>query len=172
MEPTRPKPRPARPAKSPDDRKVPVNNNFSLLIIAVVVCVGLAAFFLPCGSSVVIKFGQLEQLIEKGAPSEKNKDPYIDVTETHNGRELTVRYSNLSDLQVGPNEITGKVTREVLAPDDLRAAAKKDVPFSCSRYGLDQDNGQLLSRLSAKGFTTSRVDRRPALGGAISCCSR
>ena len=47
MEPTRPRPRPARPPKSPDDRKVPVNNNFSLLIIAVVVCVGLAAFLLP-----------------------------------------------------------------------------------------------------------------------------
>ena len=69
MEPTRPKPRPPRPSKSPDDRKVPVNNNFSLLIIAVVVCVGLAAFFFTGNSPVVIKFGNLEQLIEKGAPS-------------------------------------------------------------------------------------------------------
>ncbi len=152
MEPTRPKPRPARPPKSPDDRKVPVNNNFSLLIIAVVVCVGLAAFFFTSSSPVVIKFGHLQQLIEKGAPSERTRIRTIDVTESHNGRELTVRYSNLSDLQVGPNEITGKVTREILAPDDLRRAAKKDVPFSCSRYGLDQDNGQLLSLLSANGF--------------------
>ena len=153
MDPIRPKPRPARPPKSADDRKAPVNNNLSLLIIAVVVCVGVAVF-LPRGSSAVIKFGQLQQLIDKGAPSEKNKDPYIDVSESHNGQELTVRYSNLSDLHVGPSEITGKITREILAPKDSPAAAQPqtDVPFSCSRYGLDQDNGQLLKRLSDNGF--------------------
>jgi len=152
MEPTKPRPRPARPSKPSDDRKAPVGNNLSLLIIVVVVCVGLAAFLLPLGSTVVIKFGQLQQLIEKGAPTADNKDPSIEVTESHNGRELKVKYSNLSDLQVGPTEITGKVTREVLAPEELQTKAKPDVPFSCSRYGLDQDNGQLLNRLSAHGF--------------------
>ncbi|MGA2256148.1 MAG: hypothetical protein ABSG53_15985, partial [Thermoguttaceae bacterium] len=161
MEPTRPRPRPARPAKSPDERKAPVSNNLSLLIIVVVVCVGLAAFLFTNNSPVVIKFGQFEQLIEKGAPSEKNKDPYVDVTESHNGRDLTVRYSNLSDLQVGPNEITGKVTREVLAPDDLRVSAKKET-FSCSRYGLDQDNGHLQSRLSAMGFHDFQGGSKPS----------
>ena len=154
MEPTRPKPRPARPPKPPDDRKVPVSNNFSLLIIVVIVGVGLAAILLPYNSAVVIKFGQLQQLIDKRAPSESNKDPSIEVKETHNGRELTVRYSDLKDLQVGPNEITGKVTREVLAPDDAPAVGKKDkdVSFTCSRYGLDQDNGQLLQQLKDHGF--------------------
>ena len=68
-------------------------------------------------------------------------------------RSSTVRYSNLSDLQVGPNEITGKVTREVLAPEDMRAGSQKDVPFTCSRYGLDQDNGQLLNRLCGQRFS-------------------
>jgi len=150
MDPT--PPRPAKPTKSHDGRKTPVSNNFSLLIIAVVVCVGLAAIFLPFGSQVVIKFGHLQELIEEGAPSKTNVDPSIKVTESGNGTELTVRYSNLSDLHVGPNEITGKVTREILEPENLRAAAKKDLPFTCSRYGLDQDNGQLPSRLSAKGF--------------------
>ncbi len=124
LEPTRPKPRRGDQQKPPEDRKVPGNNNLSLLIVAVIACVVLAAIFVPYGSSVVIKYGHLEQLIEKGAPSEKNKDPYIDVTETHNGRDLTVRYSNLADVQVGPNEITGKVTREVLAPDDCADQAQ------------------------------------------------
>jgi cell division protease FtsH len=153
MEPNRPKPKSNRPAKLPEDRKPPAsNNNISLLLILAVVCVGLIAFFFPYGSQTVIKFGQLEQLINKGVPSEANKDPSIDVTEPGNGRELTVRYSNLSDIQVGPNEITGKVTRQVLLPEDQRGPAKKDVAFSCSRYGLDQDNGQLLKRLSDHGF--------------------
>ncbi len=75
MEPTRPKPRRGDPQKPPEDRKVPGNNNLSLLIVAVIACVVLAAIFVPYGSSVVIKYGHLEQLIEKGAPSEKNKDP-------------------------------------------------------------------------------------------------
>ncbi len=158
MESNRPKPRSARPPKSPDDRRVPVNNNFSLLMVAVVVCVGLAALLFSFGNSpVVLKFGQFQQLIEKGAPSETNKNPYIDVTEAHNGREQTVRYSGLSDIQVGPNEITGKVKREILAPDDQGEATKKepetkDVTFTCSRYGLDQDDGELLRQLKAYGF--------------------
>ena len=114
MDPTRPRPRPTPPQKSPQDRKVPANNNISLLIIAVVVCVGLAAIFLPLGSQVPINIGDLMQLIDKGAPSDSNKDPHIDVTETHNGQEQRIRYSNLHDIVVGPNEITGKVTKEIL----------------------------------------------------------
>ena len=65
---------------------------------------------------------------------------------------MTVRYSNLSDLHVGPNEITGKVTREIIDPENRARRPRSDQPFTCSRYGLDQDNGQLLTRLSAKGF--------------------
>ena len=155
-------PRPAKPSKSPDGRKAPANNNFSLLIIAVIVCLGLAALFLPYGSQVVIKFGHLQEFIEKGAPSKTNEDPSIKVHESGNGTELTVRYSNLSDLHVGPSEITGKVTREILDPENLRAAAKKDVPFTCSRYGLDQDNGLLLSRLSANGFNDFQGGSTPS----------
>jgi cell division protease FtsH len=147
MEQGQPKPRPPRP-KSPDDRRVPVNNNFSLLIVAVVVCIGLAAFFLTGNSPAVIKFGNLQQLIKKGA----NPEAFIKVTETRNGREVTVRYSNLHDLQVGPTEVTGKVTREVVDSPDQHGPAKDDVTFSSSRYGLEQDNGQLLSQLTANGF--------------------
>jgi cell division protease FtsH len=154
MEPNRPKPRQSRAGKQPEDRKPPVsnNNNVSLLIVAVVVCVGVVAFLFPYGSQTVIKFGELQQLIEKGAPGTTSPNPYIDVAETSGGRELTVRYSNLSDLKVGPNEITGKVTREIIAPDDQKTAAKKDVTFSSSRYGLDQDSGQFYQRLADKGF--------------------
>ena len=161
MESNRPtRPRPARSSKSPDDRKPPVNNNFSLLIILAVVCAVLAALFFTSSVPAVIKFGQLQQLIAQGAPS-RNKDAHIDVTETHGSREATVRYSNLSDLQVGPSEITGKVTREILSPDDLRAV-KNDAPFSCSRYGLDQDTGRLLGLLAANGFNDFQGGATPS----------
>ena len=154
MEPTRPKPRPPRPGKAPEDRKVPTNNNFSLLIIAVVVCVVIAAFFLNGSSAVVIKFGQLEQLIDQGAPA-INPRANIRVDETHNGKKQTVCYTNLTDLQVGPSEIIGKLKRQVVAVEDKPVADEKEpseVTFSCSRYGLDQDNGQLLNRLAVNGF--------------------
>jgi cell division protease FtsH len=163
MEPSRPKSRSPRPPKAPDDRKVPVNNNFSLLIVAVVICVAMAAIFFTSNSGVVIKFGHLEQLIDKGAPSATNKDPAIEVTEAGTGPELTVRYSNLSDLHVGPNEITGKITKEILAPEKLRGPAKPDIAFTCSRYGLDQDNGQLLNKLAAKGFHDFQGGATPSM---------
>jgi cell division protease FtsH len=152
MEPTRPRQRSNRPAKLPEDRKSPVgNNNLTLIIIAVVACFGVGLYLYP-NSQVVIKFGQLEQLIDKGQPSEKDPNPSIDVTEPANGRDLKVRYSNLRDLQVGPNEITGKVSREVLDDDQRTTPPKKDVTFNCRRYGLDQDNGQLERRLTEHGF--------------------
>ena len=91
-------------------------------------------------------------LSRRGRRRKRTRIPYIDVTESRNGRDQKVRYSNLSDLQVGPNEITGKVTQEVQAPEDQHAAAKKVVTFTCSRYGLDQDDGELLRQLRAYGF--------------------
>ena len=130
MEPKRPRPRTERSSKSPDDRKAPVNNNYSLLIIVAVVCLVLSAIFFTSGAQVVLKYGRLKELIAQGSP-ERNKDARIDVKETHGGREATVRYSNLNSVQVGPNEITGKVNQEILSPEDLRAV-KTDVAFSCS----------------------------------------
>ena len=173
MEPTRPKPRPARPSKSPDDRKVPVNNNFSLLIIVVVVCVGLAAFLLPYSSPVVIKFGHLQQLIEKGAPSETNKDPSIDVTESHNGQELTVRYSNLSDLQVGPERNHRQSHAGSSRPGGLAHGGQEGraVHLLALRAGSRQRPVAQAPR-GQRFSATSRADRRPALGRAISCSSR
>ena len=165
MEPTRPKPPPDRPPKSPDDRKVPVGNNYTLLIIAVVACAAIAAFALSSRSPVVIKYGQLAQLIEK------DKNPYLDVNELQNGKDLTVRYSNLGDLQIGPNEITGKVTREVLAPED---SARQ--PRRCR--SVARATGWTRTAAGCSGvwgptvLTTWTADRSPAPGRAISCSWR
>ena len=154
MEPTRRKTRPPRNSKSPDNRKPAIggNSNISFFIIAAAVCGAIAAFFFTGKSDVVIKFGQLQQLIEKGAPTKGNPSPSIEVNDSVNGREATIQYSNLRDLKVGPSEIAGTVARKVTAPDDLKTAEAKDVSFACSRYGLDQDNGQLLLLLERKGF--------------------
>ena len=122
----------------------------------------LAAFFFTSGSPVVIKFGHLRAAYREGGPVGKEQGS---VYRRHRIAQRPGTDGSLfepSDLQVGPNEITGKVTREILAPDDLRAAAKKDVAFSCSRYGLDQDNGQLLNRLAANGFNDFQGGSTPS----------
>ena len=155
MDPPRRKSRSDRSPKPPEVRKSAGGSggNVSLFIIAAVVCVVIAALVFPGGSQTVIKFGQLQQLIEKGAPSKENPAPYIEVNETISGREAKVCYSNLHDLKVGPTEITGTVARKVEAPDDLKTAEEKEVAFTCSRYGLDQDSGQLINLLRDRGFS-------------------
>ena len=155
MEPHGRKSRSDRPSKPPVTRKPTGNSggNVSLVIIAVVVVVMIAALFFTNVSQTAIKFGQLQQLIVKGAPSKDNPNPHIEVNETANGRELSVRYSNLHDLKIGPNEITGGVGRRVTAPADLATAEDKEVTFTSSHYGLDQDAGQLNNLLKDNGFT-------------------
>ena len=156
MEPTRRKTQPPRASKPPEKRKPSLsgNGNISFFIIAAAVCGVIALLVFTGKSDAVIKFGQLQQLIEKGAPSKDNPSPTIEVNDTVNGHEETIRYSNLKDLKVGPSEISGTVTRKVLAPPDLATtdAKHEEVTFTCSRYGLDQDNGQLQSLLQEKGF--------------------
>jgi cell division protease FtsH len=154
MEPNRQKTRPGRASKPPDSRKPSIsgNGNISFFIIAAAVCGVIAALVFTGKNDVVIKFGQLQQLVEKGVPSKKNPSPSIEVNDTVNGHEETIQYSNLKDLKVGPSEITGTVVRKVLAPPDVATAEGKEVTFTCSRYGLEQDNGQFQLLLEKHGF--------------------
>ena len=168
MEPTRPKPRPDRPSKSPDDRKVPVNNNYSLLIIVVVVCAVLAALFLPASPGGP-QVRPTRAAHREGGPSDKNKDPSIDVPETQ-WPEVTVRYSNLSNLQVGPNEITGKVTPKVISPEDLRRRPRRTCRSGARATGWIKTTAA-PDCFRPTVFATSRAARRPTLGRTISCSS-
>ena len=166
MEPARRKPRsgkPPKPPKAPENRKPPAggNGNVTLFIIAAVVCGVIGAIFFTGGSQTVIKFGQLQQLIEQGAPSRDNPSPAIEVNDTINGHEAAIRYSNLRDLKVGPSEIAGTVVRKVTAPPDL-AGEEKDVTFVCSRYGLDQDDGHLLDLLKKYKFRDFQAGALPS----------
>ena len=142
MEPTRRNSRSNRPPKPPPERK-PVssnggNSNVSLFIVAAVVCAVLAALVFTGNSQTKIKFGQFRELLENKAklreenvflreskmPLKDVADAHVDVKEPINGHEATIRYSNLRDLQVGPNEIAGTVTRKILAPPEVAGRGK------------------------------------------------
>ena len=71
------------------------------------------------------------------------------------GKEQVVRYSDLNNLKIGPHEITGTVTRQVISPEAEQGKPEKpetDVSFHTARMGLENDNNYLFNLLSKKGF--------------------
>lgn len=107
---------------------------------------------------VEIPYSELVALIEKGSP-ERNPQAYVDVKERVGNQTRTVRYSELSDLVVGSYQITGRVTRQVIAPRP--EAPRKGVPFRTARLGFENDNNYLFSLLKEHGFTNVRAEDPP-----------
>ncbi len=161
MNPTRGKPRKPLVPKPPDERKPPSSNGFALAAVVAIVVAAIFGLTMLKEGRYEIKFGQFQELIDQGAVTKSNPDPGIEVQEKIEAQTAKVRYSHLSDLHVGPTEIEGTVTREVLEPQSLRTAPKPEVAFHCSRYGLEQDNGQLLNRLSNRGFRDFQAGTKP-----------
>ena len=56
---------------------------------------------------------KLVKLIEQGCP-ERNPKAAIEIERGPEGKRKTVRYSNLAELKIGPDEVTGRVTRPSL----------------------------------------------------------
>jgi cell division protease FtsH len=121
-----------------------------------------------------IPYSELVRLIEQGS-DEKNKSEelaagkeeenaqlgHVTVSEG-TGRSRKVRkYSNLSDVLVGPNEITGKVMVQQIEP-----AGSSEVPteakFRTARRGLENDDNKLIELLKNNGFTNVRGEYAPS----------
>ena len=97
-------------------------------------------------------FGDLVNLIEQGAPA-KNPKAAIEVREGTEGKDQQlVRYSNLDDLKIGPSEITGTVTRQVIEPKSEAGKPEPKFAFHTGRLGLENDNNYLFNLLNDKGF--------------------
>jgi len=108
---------------------------------------------------VEIPYSELVSLIEQGSPT-LNPSAAIEVAERSGGKTISVRYSELSELVIGPYQITGRVTREVLAP--TRQPPQTRVMFRTSRLGLENDNNYLFSLLKEKGFAQVRAEDPPS----------
>ncbi|MCE5267747.1 MAG: ATP-dependent zinc metalloprotease FtsH, partial [Planctomycetaceae bacterium] len=99
----------------------------------------------------------LVRLIEKGAPS-RNPDASVEIRTGQPGKEQVVRYSDLANLKVGPNEVTGTVTRQVLQPETEKGKPEKpekDVAFHAVRRGFENDQNNLFDLLKKNGFNAS-----------------
>ncbi|MBN2475925.1 MAG: ATP-dependent zinc metalloprotease FtsH [Pirellulales bacterium] len=142
--------------QTPERKTPPMGGNLIWYLLAMGVGTLFVVSLLGRDSTVDIPLGELEKLIDKGAPGTDKADPnpHVDVSEESGGKRATIRYSNLSELKFGPHEISGKVTMQVLAPEKKDPVA--DVSFSTARLGLEDDRNALYDKAKQKGFTNLR----------------
>jgi cell division protease FtsH len=142
-------PRPERPTP---ERKIPsFGGNLVWYFLALSLVMLFLMFLLKNDDQADIPIVDLVKLIEQGAPA-KNPKAAIDVPEGTKEKDLTYRYSELNDLVVGPQEIRGTVTSEIVAPESQRKPPVKEVKFVSGRMGLEYDNNYLFSKLKENGF--------------------
>jgi cell division protease FtsH len=154
---------PPEPNRPTPEKKGP---SFGGNLIWYLLAIGLGIIFLfsLIGESprAEIPIGELRKLIEKGVPdAEKNHHPSIVITDGQEGKQTTIKYSDLSDLKFGPNEISGRVTMEVLEPERLRTKPEP-TPFHTDRVGADADNNELLNLAVKSGFPNVRAAKAPS----------
>ncbi len=109
-----------------------------------------------------IQIMDLWKLIDQG-PFQLNPKAAIEVREDSDGNELTYRYSQLDNLRIGPNEITGTVKRELIRPPSLRTKPENKVAFFTPRYGLENYSNAIFDLLIRKGFSNVRGEKAPSI---------
>ena len=128
----------------------------------VIVSLGtLVAVSLMGKSTVDIPIGTLVQLIEQGSPS-VNPKAAVEASEGSESRPLKVRYSDLKNLQIGPNEVTGEVVREVIEPQAERTE-RQERKFHTSLHGLSDEGTKLFALLQEKKFPDIRAEAPPSI---------
>ena len=148
------------PPRRTNDRRMPsLGGNLIWYILAF----GIGTLFLVSlfgKTPFEIGYMELVRLIDQGSPA-KNPTGAVVIEEGSESHRLTVRYSNLHNLKIGPTEMTGSVTREVLSPEKDRTAPQDKV-FRTARYGMEEDGKSLIALLREKGFTDPRAEEPPS----------
>ncbi len=156
------KPKPPEPGDPKQDRKPhPTGGNLVWYLLALGVGTLFLVSLLGTEHQIEIAYGDLEDLIEKGAP-QQNPEAAIEVTLGSGSSQRTVRYSNLDGLKIGPHRITGQVTREVVAPKDKLTEPQDDVEFATPAVGTGEKNGALYDLARQKGFTGVQFESAPS----------
>jgi cell division protease FtsH len=146
----------------PERRTPPLGGNIVWYLILLGVGTLFFVNYMTQDNQVEISYMDLWKLIEQGAP-QTNPQAAIKVTgEGTKGKEVVYRYSNLDNLDIGPQEITGKVTKEIVQPQPLRTAPEDNVTFHTARMGLENDQNALFQLLKQKGFTNVRAEKAPS----------
>jgi len=136
--------------ESPKRTPTPPGSNFIWYLVAGAVVTILVISLWPGKDRPEIAIGDLVRLIEQG----NNPKASIDVQTKQDGKSITVCYSNLHGVEIGRDELTGKVTRQIVEPAEQRGEPQKDTPFVTSRYGLQHDDNYLFKLFHDNGFNT------------------
>jgi cell division protease FtsH len=157
------KPEPKPPQRPlPERRTPPLGGNIVWYLILLGVGTLFFVNYMTTDNQVEIPYMDLWKLIEQGAP-QTNSQAAIKVTgEGTKGKEIVYRYSNLDNLHIGPQEITGTVTKEIIQPQQQHTAPEDNVTFHTARLGLENDNNALFKLLEQKGFTNVRAEKAPS----------
>jgi len=130
------------------------------IILSAGVIVALVIGVFDRNHQIRIPISELRRLIEAGAP-DQNPQAAVSVNEGTANEPLTVRYSQLEDLVIGPAAVSGSVMREVIAPPE-KAAPPQKVRFISGRVGLENDNNELFALAMSKGFRNIRAEEAPS----------
>jgi cell division protease FtsH len=152
-------PRPERP--NPERKSPSFGGNFVYYLLALGLGMLFLAFLMNDDNQVDIPIVYLVKLIDLGAP-EKNPKAAITVTEGKKGEEVAKKYSNLHDLLITPQEISGKVTVEILSPEKAKTEPQDNVKFVTGRAGMENDGGYLFELIREKGFNLARAEKSPS----------
>jgi cell division protease FtsH len=138
------------------ERKTPsMGGNLVWYLLALGIGALFLANFMDTGSQVELGYMDLVKLIEQGAPT-KDHNPAIEVQESVAGKEELVRYTKLDKIRLGPNEVTGTVTRQIVSPKSEENKEEPNVVFHTARLGLETDQNALFNLLKKNGFTDVR----------------
>lgn len=138
-----------RPAKN-SDKKTPTGGNMLLYLLALGFAVFVVAMFLAPKTEIEVPWGHLVKLIDQKAPA-INPDASVDFMEGEGEQRRKLRVSNLRDIYVTLNEITGKVDVTITA-NNKSELKREGVKFRTGRGGLADLNGALADQLKRNGF--------------------
>jgi cell division protease FtsH len=168
--------------KKPSEKKTPqVGTNVIGYLLALGIGALLIVMLLHGHTEAELPYLELLQLIRKGnwertelskpvagaadattSDSAKSTEPPSIVIEDKAAKK-TFRYYGLSELTVGPTEVTGKVF-QVVRDDTTGKVTEPKLPveFRSARMGLEDDGGMLLKLLEDNEFTDVRAQSAPS----------
>ncbi|HEV3339426.1 MAG TPA: ATP-dependent zinc metalloprotease FtsH [Pirellulales bacterium] len=167
--------------KKPPEKKTPqVGTNVIGYLLALGIGALLIVMLLHGHSEAELPYLQLLQLIRKGnserpdpskpaagaanvtaSDASKPAEPPSVVVEEKNTKK-TYRYYSLSELTVGPTEVTGKVYQVDESSGKGKESEAKQVEFRAARLGLEDDGGTLLKLLEDNDFTDVKCQSAPS----------
>jgi cell division protease FtsH len=143
------------PNRPPERKTPPIGGNIVWYLLALAIGAIFLVSLMDTAAKVTLKYGDLEALIDQGATA-KNPKAAIEVSEGSAEKPMLVRYSDLGkDLKFSPQDISGTVTRQILAPEAEKTPAQPKVSFQTPRLGVENDNNALADLARKKGFIVS-----------------